>query len=233
VTAASAGPPPDREVRADPSIFEIPPQYRSRVGRARRAVKRVLDVAGSVFGLLILSPLLAAIAAAVWLDSGRPIFYGWQVVGRGGRPFTGYKFRTMVRDAERMQAQLADKNEMRGPVFKMRYDPRITRIGRFLRRFSLDELPQLWSVLTGDMSLVGPRPPLETEWARFKPWQRRKLAVTPGLTCLWQVSGRTDIADFDRWAALDIEYIERWSLRLDGWILWRTVWAVLAGRGAY
>ena len=122
---------------------------------------------------------------------------------------------------------------MSGPVFKMEADPRVTRIGRVLRRYSLDELPQLWSVLKGDMSLVGPRPPLQTEWVQFEPWQRRKLAVTPGITCLWQVSGRADIRDFDEWVKLDIRYIERWSLLLDGPILLKTVAAVLGTRGAY
>src|SRR5207244_11951927 len=142
---------------------------------------------------------------------------------RRGRFFTGYKFRTMVPNAETLQADLAHRNEMRGPVFKMRDDPRVTRVGRILRRYSLDELPQLWSVLKGDMSLVGPRPPLQTEWARFSEWQRRKLSVTPGITCLWQIRGRNTICDFDEWVRLDIEYIEKWSLWLDLQILARTV----------
>jgi lipopolysaccharide/colanic/teichoic acid biosynthesis glycosyltransferase len=139
----------------------------------------------------------------------------------------------MVTNAESLQDSLADRNEMSGPVFKMRDDPRVTRVGRTLRKYSIDELPQLWSVLKGDMSLVGPRPPLQSEWVRFEPWQRRKLAVTPGITCLWQVSGRADIRNFARWAQLDIEYIERWNLGLDLRILWRTLWAVLSRRGAY
>jgi lipopolysaccharide/colanic/teichoic acid biosynthesis glycosyltransferase len=155
------------------------------------------------------------------------------VVGQGGRFFVGYKFRTMVRDADKRLAELAAKNEMTGPAFKMKHDPRVTLIGRTLRRLSLDELPQLWSVIKGDMSLVGPRPPLRTEWARFAPWQRRKLAVMPGITCLWQISGRADINNFDEWVKLDIEYIERWSLALDMKILIGTIGAVVRGRGAY
>ena len=174
-----------------------------------------------------------AIALLVAIDSGLPVFYPWRVVGRGGRYLTGYKFRTMVRNAEALQGELAGRNVMSGPVFKMEADPRVTRIGRVLRQYSLDELPQLWSVLKGDMSLVGPRPPLQSEWVRFEPWQRRKLAVTPGITCLWQVSGRADIRDFDEWVKLDLRYIDEWSLALDGAILLKTVAAVLGRRGAY
>jgi lipopolysaccharide/colanic/teichoic acid biosynthesis glycosyltransferase len=196
-------------------------------------VKRLLDVFVAAIGLLVLAPLFLVIALLVVIDSGVPVFYRWKVVGRGGRYFTGYKFRTMLANADEMQAGLIDRNEMTGPVFKMKNDPRVTRIGRALRRYSLDELPQLWSVLKGDMSLVGPRPPLQTEWVRFEPWQRRKLAVTPGITCLWQISGRADIRNFADWAKLDIDYIDRWSLQLDLAILWKTLWVVLSRRGAY
>ena len=184
-------------------------------------------------GLLILSPVFAALALLVWVDSGHPVLYRWPVVGRCGRYFTGYKFRSMVPDAEAQLARLAEHNEIRGPAFKMKNDPRITRAGGLLRRYSLDELPQLWSVLKGEMTLVGPRPPLQTEWERFAPWQRRKLAVTPGITCLWQVSGRADIRDFEEWVRLDLDYIERWSLSLDLRILVMTILAVVGRRGAY
>jgi lipopolysaccharide/colanic/teichoic acid biosynthesis glycosyltransferase len=213
--------------------FALPPRYHSVAGLVQRALKRRVDIAGAAIGLVLLAPLLAVIALLVVIDSGRPVFYPWRVVGRGGRYFTGYKFRTMVRDADARQGELAGRNEMTGPVFKMQADPRVTRIGRVLRRYSLDELPQLWSVLKGDMSLVGPRPPLQTEWIQFEPWQRRKLAVTPGITCFWQVSGRADIRDFDEWVRLDLRYIDEWSLRLDGAILLKTVAAVLRRRGAY
>jgi len=184
-------------------------------------------------GLVVLGPIMAAIAWVVWAGSGPPILYRWRIVGRRGRYLTAYKFRTMAPDAEVARAALGGQNEMRGPVFKMRDDPRITPVGRVLRRYSLDELPQLWSVLKGEMSLVGPRPPLQREWEQFTPSQRRKLAVTPGITCLWQVSGRSDIRDFDRWVALDLQYIEQWSLWLDLKILGKTVVTVVSGKGAY
>ena len=198
----------------------------------QRAVKRGLDIAASALLLVAFSPLLAAIAIAVRRTDGKPVLYRWQVVGRGGRPFTSYKFRSMVVNADELKPALEASNEMSGPVFKLRDDPRVTKLGRVLRRYSLDELPQLWSVLTGDMSLVGPRPPLQSEYARFTDRQRAKLAVKPGITCLWQVSGRNGITDFDEWLRLDLEYIERWSLRLDLAILLRTIPAVLSGRGA-
>jgi len=202
-------------------------------GPARQlALKRLFDIVVSALLLLLLSPLLTLIALAVWLASGRPILYRWPVVGLGGRPFTGYKFRTMVKDADRLKAQLLAHNEMQGPVFKMTNDPRVTPIGRVLRKFSLDELPQLWSVLKGDMSLVGPRPPLQSEWVHFEDWQRRKLSVKPGITCLWQVSGRNEIRDFDDWVRMDLQYIDNWSFWLDLEILLRTIPAVLFGRGA-
>ena len=207
-------------------------RVRPRRSSAERAAKRLLDVVASATLLVVLSPLLAAIALAVKLDDGGPVLYRWRVVGRDGRPFTGYKFRSMVTDADELKAALEGANEMSGPVFKMRGDPRITRVGRILRRYSLDELPQLWSVLVGEMSLVGPRPPLQSEYARFSERQRAKLAVKPGITCLWQVAGRNDITDFEDWLRLDLEYIERWSLGLDLQILVRTVPAVLSGRGA-
>ncbi|MFN8557900.1 MAG: sugar transferase [Dehalococcoidia bacterium] len=194
-------------------------------------VKDTIDVIGAALGLLALAPLFAVLAVLVKRSSPGPVFYRWRVVGRGGRPFTGYKFRTMVADADARKAGLLARNEMSGPMFKMADDPRVTPLGRTLRRYSLDELPQLWSVLVGDMSLVGPRPPLQTEWARFEPWQRRKLAVRPGITCLWQVQGRNAIRDFDDWVRLDLEYIDSWSLWLDLRILGQTLRAVVRGTG--
>jgi lipopolysaccharide/colanic/teichoic acid biosynthesis glycosyltransferase len=194
--------------------------------------KRALDVVLSAVLLLLFSPVLLAVTLVLLVAQGWPLLYRWPVVGQEGRPFTSYKFRTMVADADALHDSLLDRNEMRGPVFKVRDDPRVTPVGRFLRRFSLDELPQLWSVLVGDMSLVGPRPPLQREYAEFTDEQRRKLAVRPGITCLWQVSGRNDIAEFDDWLRLDLEYIRNWSLALDLKILVRTVPAVLSRRGA-
>ncbi len=194
-------------------------------------VKRTVDVTVAIVALSLLLPLLMLLAMLVAATSRGGPFYRWRVVGQGGRPFTGYKFRTMVPNADALKAQLQAANEMSGPVFKITDDPRITPIGRFLRKYSLDELPQLWSVLKGDMSLVGPRPPLQTEWEQFEPWQRRKLSVKPGITCLWQVSGRNDIRDFDEWVKLDLEYVDNWSLWLDLKILLMTILSVVRGTG--
>lgn len=225
--------PPAADAHRIGAAFELPPRYESKTIGVQLVIKRCVDVASAALGLLLMSPIFGVIALAVLMDSGAPVFYRWKVVGFRGCPFTGYKFRTMVREADERRSKLEAMNEMTGPVFKMRDDPRVTRIGRFLRRFSLDELPQLWSVLLGDMSLVGPRPPLQTEWSRFEPWQRRKLSVKPGITCLWQVSGRSDISDFGEWVKLDIEYINRWNLLLDLQILFATGAAVIRSRGAY
>ena len=179
--------------------------------------------------LVVLSPVLILIALAIWLTSGLPILYDWCVVGQNGRPFTGHKFRTMVRNADQMKLDLLHLNEMSGgPVFKVKDDPRITPIGKFLRKHSLDELPQLWSVLIGDMSLIGPRPPLQSEYDHFEEWQKRKLSVKPGMTSLWQVSGKP--ADFNEWLQLDFEYIDHWSPWLDIKILYRTAIIVLTGK---
>ncbi|HEY8744492.1 MAG TPA: sugar transferase, partial [Chloroflexota bacterium] len=173
-----------------------------------------------------------ASALAIKLTSPGPTLYRWPVVGQGGRPLVSYKFRTMVINADALKADLLAQNEMRGPVFKMKNDPRVTRIGKLLRKLSIDELPQLVSVLQGDLSLVGPRPPLQSEYRHFTPEQRRKLQVKPGLTCLWQISGRNRIVDFEEWLALDLAYIRDWNLLLDIKILLATIPAVLRGAGA-
>jgi len=201
--------------------------------RARRVVKRVCDVTIASIGLVILLPVFLVLAIAIVVDSGWPVFYPWRVVGCRGQRFTGYKLRTMVLAADTLKARLAHLNEMNGPVFKMRDDPRVTRLGRFLRRYSLDELPQLWSVVIGHMSLVGPRPLSAQEFLAATPIQRRKLAVIAGMTCLWQVSGRNQIGDFDEWVRLDCTYIATWTLRLDLWILLKTLPVVIRGTGAY
>ncbi|MBI1952018.1 MAG: sugar transferase [Acidobacteria bacterium] len=197
-----------------------------------RFLKRALDIVVSAAGLILLSPLLALIASLVKLTGPGPIFYRWRVVGEGGRPFTGYKFRSMRPDADALKSTLLARNEMTGPVFKMKEDPRVTALGRCLRRFSLDELPQLWSVLKGDMSLVGPRPPLQSEYQRFAPWQKAKVLVRPGITCLWQVNGRSDVRDFDEWVRMDLEYARRRSFLLDLKIMAMTIPAVVRARGA-
>jgi exopolysaccharide biosynthesis polyprenyl glycosylphosphotransferase len=195
-------------------------------------IKRVIDVvAGSL--LLILSlPLMVSIFIIIRIADGRPAFFIQTRVGQNGRLFKFYKFRTMVVNAERQVQALSHSNDVSGPVFKMRRDPRVTPIGRFLRRSSLDELPQLWNVLRGEMSLVGPRPPIPSEVARYERWQLRRLSMKPGLTCIWQVSGRSEV-DFERWMRQDLEYIDNWSLSLDLKLLVRTVPAVLSGSGAH
>jgi lipopolysaccharide/colanic/teichoic acid biosynthesis glycosyltransferase len=193
--------------------------------------KRAFDILVSALFLFLLSPLLLVLAVAVKLTSRGPVFYPWKVVGKGGRLFTGYKFRSMCAGADELKAQLTGLNEMHGPVFKLTNDPRVTKFGSWMRRYSLDELPQLYSVLKGDMSLVGPRPPLVSEYYHFNEYQKQKLAVKPGITCLWQVSGRNEIKNFDEWVKLDLEYIRRWSLKLDLWILFKTAREIFAGSG--
>ncbi len=193
--------------------------------------KRLLDVLASALLLLLLSPLFLILALLVKFTSPGPAFYHWKVVGKNGRPFLSYKFRSMVANADRLKNALAASNEMTGPMFKMTDDPRVTPAGRWMRRYSLDELPQIYSVLKGDMSLVGPRPPLVTEYVRFTPHQKQKLMVTPGITCLWQVNGRNRVNDFEDWVRLDLEYIRDWSPGLDLSILCRTVAAVFSGSG--
>ena len=197
----------------------------------RQTVKRLIDMGGAASLLLLLSPLFLVLAVIVKLSSPGVVFYRWKVVGRGGRPFLSYKFRSMVANADDLKVQLEAFNEMTGPVFKIGDDPRVTPAGKWMRRYSFDELPQLYSVLRGDMSLVGPRPPLMSEYERFTRFQKQKLSVKPGITGLWQVQGRNRINDFDDWVRLDLDYIRRWSLWLDTRILLRTVAAVFSGSG--
>jgi len=198
-----------------------------------RRMKRAFDVVVGTILLILATPLMLVIGLVIWICEGRPVLYQWKVVGQHGRPFLSWKFRTMVPDADRRKQELLKHNEMQGPVFKMREDPRITPTGGFLRKYSLDELPQLWSVVLGDMSLVGPRPPLVTEYAKYESWQKRKMSVVPGLTCLWQVQGRADITDFNDWVRMDLQYIDNWSLTLDFKILFQTAAVVVRGKGAY
>ncbi|MCI0475982.1 MAG: sugar transferase [Anaerolineales bacterium] len=194
-------------------------------------LKRIFDLVVAALLLIVLAPAFLLIAVAIRVTSGSPVLYEWRVIGQGGQPFIGHKFRTMIVDADRMKNDLLHRNEMNGgPVFKIKDDPRVTRIGKFLRKFSLDELPQLWSVLKGDMSLVGPRPPLASEYAHFEEWQKRKLIVKPGMTCLWQVRGKP--TDWREWLQLDFEYIDHWSLWLDFKILWQTFIVVITGKNS-
>jgi lipopolysaccharide/colanic/teichoic acid biosynthesis glycosyltransferase len=194
--------------------------------------KRALDILVASIALLVLLPFFGLIALAIKLDSPGPVIFRQRRAGRGGQPFTFYKFRSMFVDAEKRRAELAALNELDGPAFKIRNDPRMTRIGRLMRRWSIDELPQLWNVFKGDFSLVGPRPPMLNEVPSYERWQRRRLSVSGGLTCIWQVSGRNEIA-FEDWMRMDMRYIQRRGVWTDFRLLAQTVTAVLSGRGAY
>ncbi|MGQ9626423.1 MAG: undecaprenyl-phosphate glucose phosphotransferase [Anaerolineae bacterium] len=196
------------------------------------AFKRALDVSLALAGLILLSPLLGLVALAIKLDSPGPVLFRQTRVGKGGRHFTLYKFRSMYEGAEEEQEQFRDLNEATGPLFKIRDDPRATRLGKILRRTSLDELPQLYNVLRGEMSLVGPRPPLPSEVEQYQEWHKKRLEVSPGITGMWQVSGRSELT-FDEMVLLDIYYIENWSPVLDIMILLRTIPKVIFGDGAY
>jgi len=196
-----------------------------------RVIKRVIDIVGSITLILLFIPIFFVIVILIKLTSKGPTLYQWKVIGKNGVPFTSWKFRTMVTDADKNKIQLSSKNEMIGPVFKMKNDPRITKIGKILRKYSLDESIQFISVLKGDMSLVGPRPAGPIELDNYKEWQKRRLSVIPGLTGPWQVSGRNKINHFDDWVKLDLEYIDNWSLWLDIKILFKTIPAALKGTG--
>jgi len=233
------------------SVFVMPNLYDPQVARVRPAyinglpalvyrsdpeshvpllVKSIFDKAGALLAIALSAPIMLLTAAIVKLDSRGPILFKQMRAGLNGRPFVLYKFRTMCSDAESRKKSLWSRNEMSGPVFKIKEDPRVTRVGKFLRKFSIDELPQLFNVLKGEMSLVGPRPPLPGEVSHFEPWQHRKLSVRPGLTCLWQVNGRNNV-DFEEWMRMDLQYIDNWSLWLDAKILAKTIPAVVSGTG--
>jgi exopolysaccharide biosynthesis polyprenyl glycosylphosphotransferase len=195
-------------------------------------LKRAMDIVIGGLGALVISPLLAVIAISIRLDSPGPALFRQVRVGRGGRSFTIYKFRSMVENAEDVRRYLDAMNEADGPIFKMKDDPRCTRVGRILRRLSLDELPQLYNVLRGEMSLVGPRPALPSEVAQYQDWHKKRLDVSPGMTGLWQVSGRNKLS-FDEMVLLDVYYAENWSPTSDLRIILKTVPLVLIGEGAY
>ena len=198
-----------------------------------RALKTALDRLGAAMFCIVLSPILAAIAVAVRLSSPGPVLFRQKRVGLHGREFDVLKFRTMYEGADEKRDELLELNEYDGVLFKIREDPRVTPVGRFLRRYSLDELPQLWNVLTGSMSLIGPRPPLQAEVERYPhDLRRRRLLVKPGMTGLWQVSGRSDLS-WEETVRLDLQYVENWSVLLDAAVMWKTLRAVVSGRGAY
>jgi len=194
-------------------------------------IKRYFDYVVAFILWILVSPLMLIISLSVKLSSPGPAFYKWKVVGENGKYFTGYKFRSMYQNADEIKAKLMAQNEMSGPVFKMTDDPRVTPLGRILRKFSIDELPQLWSVINGDMSLVGPRPPLQSEYEQFTDWQKQKLTVKPGITCIWQTSGRNEIHDFNEWVRLDLKYIEERNFKMDLKIMLDTVKCAIRGTG--
>ena len=211
--------------------FPTIPLHTGHVPEMSLLLKRVLDVVLSAIAVILLSPVLIAVAVAIKLDSHGPVFYSSERIGKRGRVFRCIKFRTMVRDAERRRADVMHMNEREGVLFKITNDPRITRLGRFLRKYSIDELPQFFNVLRGDMSIVGPRPPLASEVKEYKLSHLRRLDVLPGVTGLWQVQGRQD-PSFDSYISLDVTYIEKWSIWLDLKIIGRTIGVVLAGTGS-
>lgn len=194
-------------------------------------VKRTIDIICSVLGLICLSPVLLVVAIMIKFDSKGPVIFKQKRVGYKGKEFDIYKFRSMVTNAEELKEKLAKKNEMSGPMFKMKEDPRVTKIGRFIRKTSLDELPQLLNIIKGDMSLVGPRPSLPKEVKDFAPWMMKRLDVKPGLTCIWQVSGRNDI-DFEDWMKLDIKYVNERSVFLDIKLIFKTVLVLFGDKHA-
>ncbi len=244
----------DQEIRFDPTtddmLLDLTPmetavvEFRvaeevapSRVGLLNAAfwqiaVKRLMDIVVSTLAIVALTPVLLAVALLIRTTSRGPVFYVQERVGRGGGPFRMMKFRSMYRGAHERRDEHSELNIHQGPIFKIRDDPRITPVGRAIRRLSLDELPQFFNVLMGSMSLVGPRPALPEEFLDYTERERQRLQVKPGLTCIWQVSGRSDV-DFDTWIDMDLEYIDEWSLRLDLMLLAKTVPAVITGRGAY
>jgi exopolysaccharide biosynthesis polyprenyl glycosylphosphotransferase len=195
--------------------------------------KRIFDFCFALLLLPFLFPLMLFIALLIKLDSKGSVFFSQKRVGKNGRHFDCYKFRTMVENAERLRPQLAHLNEMHGPAFKIKNDPRTTRIGKFFRKYSIDEFPQIFNILKGEMSFVGPRPPLPEEVKEYKPWQMRRLSVKPGLTCYWQINGRNKIYNFNDWVKMDLKYIDEANLLVDLKLVLRTLPAVLSRKGAY
>ena len=198
----------------------------------RMTIKRMIDIVGGLVGCVLTVVMTPFVALAIRIDSPGPIFFAQTRIGKNGRRFKIYKFRSMYIDAEERKKELEAQNEMQGLMFKMDNDPRITRVGRFIRKTSIDEFPQFLNIVKGDMSLVGTRPPTEDEFEQYNSHYRRRISMTPGLTGLWQISGRSEIVDFDEVVKLDLEYIDNWTLGLDIKILFQTIWVVLAGKGS-
>lgn len=200
--------------------------------RVYEIFKRIIDIIGAGLGLILLSPIIAIVACAVKVTSKGPIFFSQKRVGKNGELFEMYKFRSMVVNAEELKENLEDQNEMSGPMFKIKDDPRVTKVGKFIRKTSIDELPQLWNVLKGDMSLVGPRPSLPKEVEQFDNWMFKRLSVRPGLTCYWQVSGRNNI-DFEDWMKLDVKYVEERNIWIDIKLIFKTIFVLFGDKNAH
>ena len=210
-------------------VFPATVKTNSKTGY--EAVKRVFDFVCSLLAIIVLSPLMLVVGIAIKVEDGDPIIFTQTRIGKDGKPFKMYKFRSMWKNAEKYLSKLEDQNEADGPVFKIEDDPRITRVGKFIRRYSIDELPQLFNIIKGDMSIVGPRPPLENEVECYTSYERQRLNVKPGLTCYWQCSGRSNIG-FDEWMELDIKYINERSALTDLKLIFKTIPAVLKHDGA-
>ena len=223
---------PSTNVITDRAVVEQPTSRIAPKVITYRRRKRLLDIFGSLFLIVVSAPLMLAIVALVKLTSRGPVLYTSERIGLCGRSFSFYKFRSMYLDADKRMAEVIGSNEKDGPIFKMHDDPRITRIGRFLRQMSMDELPQLFNVLRGDMSLVGPRPPLPNEVAKYDDYAMERLSIRPGMTCYWQIMGRSNLS-FDEWMDLDHRYLEEMGVVTDLKILLKTPFAVLKGDGAY
>ncbi|WP_302541783.1 sugar transferase [uncultured Clostridium sp.] len=200
--------------------------------RVYEICKRTIDIIGAGLGLILLSPIIAIVACAVKFTSKGPVFFSQKRVGKNGELFEMYKFRSMVVNAEELKENLEEQNEMSGPMFKIKDDPRITKVGKFIRKTSIDELPQLWNILKGDMSLVGPRPSLPKEVEQFDNWMFKRLSVRPGLTCYWQVSGRNNI-DFEDWMKLDVKYVEERNFWIDIKLIFKTVFVLFGDKNAH
>ncbi|HRE40702.1 MAG TPA: sugar transferase [Ignavibacteria bacterium] len=222
-----------KKLRAD-NVFGMPIISISMVHdyALQQLLKRVIDIVFGSILIVLTFPLMIIAVIGIMISDGRPVLYNWNVIGHNKKPFKSWKFRTMVKNADEIKELLSTKNEMSGPVFKIKDDPRIFKFGKWLRKWSIDELPQLFSVVKGDMSLVGPRPVFYHELVKYQSWQRRKLSVKPGLTCLWQINGRNKISDFNDWVKLDLDYIDNWSIWLDFKILFKTIPSVILGKGA-
>lgn len=217
-------------LKNDESFVNIPIDTFSK-NRSYFFIKRIIDIIGSLFGIIILSPIMILVSAAIRIESKGPIIFSQERVGKNGKLFKMLKFRSMVQNAEQLLDKLKDKNEMSGPMFKMKDDPRITKVGRFIRKTSIDELPQLFNVLKGDMSLVGPRPNLPREVDKFNSYQKQKLIAKPGLTCYWQVMGRNEI-DFEDWMKLDIKYVKERNTWVDIKLIFKTFFVLFGDENA-